>query len=111
VGAIGCGAIEEDSSDCGKESMTQPGYTLSWILPFVREALKTAGNFQYRNYANNLWTVMERANVPGIERPPQPNSMQQLFLHDQIPHALRLVTTEAFFYLFHNGYITPAPPD
>ena len=35
----------------------------------------------------------------------------QVFQYDQAPDELRVLTTEAFFYLFHSGYITPAPPD
>ena len=90
--------------------MTQEPYTLSWILPFVRQSLKGVGNFDYRNYVQGLWNVLEKAQVPGVVRaaPFQPH-LGQTFLFDQAPHDLRTVATEAFFYLFHHGYITPEP--
>lgn len=30
--------------------MTPPLYTLTWILPFVRQALKGSGSLEYRRY-------------------------------------------------------------
>lgn len=93
--------------------MTTPTYTLSWILPFVRQALTGVSNFEYRNYVQQLWPHLEKAQVPGIVRTP-PDQIYppgQVFRYDQAPHELQVLTTEAFFYLFHHGYITPAPPD
>ncbi len=92
--------------------MTKPVYTLPWILPFVRQSLKATSNFEYRNFVQQLWTELEKVQVPGIVRtPPLQMHSGQVFLYDQAPHDLRVLTTEAFFYLFHNGFITPAPPD
>ena len=92
--------------------MATTAYTISWILPFVRQALRGVGNFQYRNYIHRLWPVLETAHVPGIVRtPPEQNFSGQPFRFDQAPPELQLAATEAFFYLFQNGYITPAPSD
>jgi hypothetical protein len=92
--------------------MTEPVYTLSWILPFVRQALKATSNFEYRNFVQQLWAELEKAQVKGIVRtPPLQIYSGQIFQYDQAPHELRVLTTEAFFYLFHSGFITPAPPD
>ncbi|MFZ0705346.1 MAG: hypothetical protein WAM71_07065 [Candidatus Korobacteraceae bacterium] len=92
--------------------MTQTIYTLSWILPFVRQSLKATTNFEYRSFVQQLWTELEKAQVPGIGRTPLLQMQSgQVFQYDQAPHELRVLTTEAFFYLFHNGFITPAPPD
>lgn len=92
--------------------MTEPAYTLSWILPFVRQSLKATSNFEYRNFVQQLWTELEKAQVPGIVRtPPHQAHSGQVFQYHQAPHDLRILIPEAFFYLFHNGYITPAPPD
>ncbi len=92
--------------------MTQTIYTLSWILPFVRQSLRTTSNFEYRNFVQQLWTELEKAQVPGIVRTPLLQMQSgQVFQYEQTPHELRVLTTEAFFYLFHNGFITPVPPD
>ncbi len=92
--------------------MTTPTYTIPWILPFVRQALRGTGDLEYKNYLYALWAVLEKAQVPGIVRtPPEQMYSGQAFRFDQAPHDLQLLATEAFFYLFHNGYITPGPPD
>lgn len=89
-----------------------PTFTISWILPFVRQALKGVGDFRYRDYIYRLWPVLENAQVKGVIRtPPEQNFSNQPFRFDQAPRDLQLAATEAFFYLFRNGYITPAPPD
>jgi hypothetical protein len=92
--------------------MTEPAYTLSWILPFVRQSLKATSNFEYRLFVQQLWSELERAKVPGITRTAllQMHS-GQVFQYDQAPQELRSLTAEAFFYLFHNGFICPVPPD
>lgn len=92
--------------------MTAPTFTLSWILPFVRQSLRGVGNFEYRTYVQQLWAHLEGARVPGVTRAtPLQMQLGQVFLYDQAPHELRLLATEAFFYLFHNGYITLGPFD
>jgi len=92
--------------------MTTPTNSIPWILPFVRQALKGVGNFDYRNYVQRLWAELEKAQVPGIVRTPLDRMYaNEPFVYDQAPPELQLVVTEAFFYLFRHGYITPAPPD
>jgi hypothetical protein len=92
--------------------MEQPTYTLSWILPFVRQALKQTSNFEYRTYANALLFQLEQAQVKGVVRFQQGvYSGGQIYHYDQIPFDLRALIAEAYFYLFHKGYIAPEPPD
>lgn len=92
--------------------MEKPAYTLSWILPFVRQALKTTSNFEYRTYANAILFQLEKAQVEGVVRfQLGAYSGGQLFQYDQVPLGVREVIAEAYFHLFHKGYITPNPPD
>ena len=48
--------------------MAQDTYTLAWILPYVRQALRQTSNFEFRTYANALFAQLEQAQVPGIAR-------------------------------------------
>jgi hypothetical protein len=91
--------------------MATPAYTLGWILPFVRESLRGRGNFSYDNFVWGLWPVLEKAGVPGIEKtPPERSFSGQPYVYGEAPHDLRHATTEAFYYLFHNGFTIPEPP-
>ncbi len=91
--------------------MATPSYSLSWVLPFVRQSLRGRGNFPYDNFVWGLWAQFEKAGVPGIVRvPPERNFSGQLYDYAQAPHELRRVTTEAFYYLFHQGFTMPEPP-
>lgn len=91
--------------------MEQPAYTLSWILPFVRQALKGSSSFEYRTNANALFAQLEKAQVKDVAKDPMGTySGGQTFQYDQIPDLLRGLATEAFFHLFHKGYIAPDPP-
>jgi len=40
--------------------MTQPTYSLSWILPYVRRALNGVGNLNFNQYLGNLWSQLEQ---------------------------------------------------
>ena len=91
--------------------MTEQNYTLAWILPYVRQALKGTSNFEYRNYADALCFQLEKAGVKGIVRCQQPQVYARQFEYDQMPHDLRALVSEAFFHFFHKGYITPETPD
>lgn len=92
--------------------MAQDNLTLAWILPYVREALKQTSNFEYRTYANALFTQLERAQVNGVTRfPPGSYSGGQTFQYEAMPADLRALVSEAFFHLFHKGYIAPGAPD
>jgi hypothetical protein len=92
--------------------MSELGFTLSWILPFVRRSLRATSNFEYRTFVQQLWSELETAKVPGITRTASHQMYSgQLFEYDQAPQELRNLTAEAFFYLFRNGFICPVPPD
>lgn len=92
--------------------MTEPEYTLGWILPFVRQAFKQTSEFNYKRFVDLLWTELEKAQVPGIVRASQYEmNSGQIFRFDHALNELRVSTNEAFFYLIRNGYIVPKPPD
>jgi hypothetical protein len=86
-------------------------YTLSWILPFVRESLRGRGNFNFDHFIDGLWTVLEKTGVPGIVRhPPHRGYSGTAFDSTQAPHQLRAVAAESFYYLIQNGFVIPGPP-
>jgi hypothetical protein len=93
-------------------AMAQDTYTLTWILPYVREALKQTSNFNYETYANALFYKLEQAQVNGVAQDPRGSySGGGRFQYDAMPPRLRALVSEAFFHLFHKGYIAPQPPD
>ena len=94
--------------------MAKNTFTLTWILPYVRQGLKQTDNFEFRTYANALFTELEKANTLGVVRLPQGSPSYhggQIFDYQTMPRDLRNLVTEAFFHLFHKGYIAPAAPD
>lgn len=92
--------------------MAQETYTLTWILPYVREALKQMSNFEFRTYATALFYNLEQAGVSGVTRfPPGMYSGGEAFQYDGMPQPLKDLVTEAFFHLFHKGYIAPIAAD
>jgi hypothetical protein len=92
--------------------MAQDTFTLWWILPYVREALKQTSNFEFRIYANALFAQLEKAQVNGVARfSPGSYSGGQTYQYEAMPANLRALVSEAFFHLFHKGYIAPAAPD
>jgi hypothetical protein len=92
--------------------MAQDTYTLAWILPYVRQALRQTSNFEFRTYANALFAQLEQAQVPGVARFQLGQySGGQTYQYDAMPHELRALVSEAFFHIFHKGYIAPAAPD
>jgi hypothetical protein len=86
-------------------------YTISWILPFVRESLREHSEFTFDNYIDRLWQVLEKASVPGIVRHQAVRVPYTGTTYDssQASYQLRYVATEAFFYLIHNGLVMPGP--
>jgi hypothetical protein len=92
--------------------MAQNTFTLAWILPYVRQALKQTSNFEFRTYANALFAQLEQAQVERVARfPPGAYSGGQTYQYDAMPTELRALVSEAFFHIFHKGYIAPAAPD
>jgi hypothetical protein len=90
--------------------MTTSDYSLAWILPFVRQALRERGNFSYDNFVTAVWRELERVKVPGVVRPPPGEYAPYPYNFSKAPYELHRVTTEAFYYLFHNGFTIPEPP-
>lgn len=92
--------------------MAQDTFTLTWILPYVREALKQTSNFEFRTYANALFAQLEQAQVNGVVRFPLGSySGGQTFQYEAMPADLGALVSRAFFHLFHKGYIAPVAPD
>lgn len=92
--------------------MAQNAFTLAWILPYVRQALKQTSNFEFRTYANALFGQLEQAQVEGVARfQAGAYSGGQIYQYETMPSELRALVSEAFFHLFHKGYIAPAAPD
>jgi hypothetical protein len=90
---------------------TTPDYSLSWILPFVRESLRGRSDFNFDSYTDALGAVLERIGVRGIEK----NSSLAghggtTYNWSQAPPPLPSAATEAFFYLIHNGFVIPGAP-
>lgn len=93
-------------------AMAQDTFTLAWILPYIREALKQTSNFEFRTYANALFIQLEKAQINGVARFPLGSySGGQVFQYEAMPADLRALVSEAFFHLFHKGYIAPVAPD
>jgi hypothetical protein len=92
--------------------MTQPPYTVEWILPFVREAVKGAHSFDYRWFVEALWSRLEIVQVQGVEKwgANEPGHVLR-FKWSQAPPDLRFATNEAFFYLVRKGYIVAKVPE
>ena len=91
--------------------MIAPDYSLAQILPYVRESLRGRGNFNYVAFVSGLWQVLERVGVPGVKATAGINYSGIPYDYTLAPFELRSVTTEAFYYLFHNGFTVPNPPD
>src|SRR5256885_12147940 len=91
--------------------MPTPEYSLSWIMPYVREALRQRGEFTFDGFVDGLWRVLESAGVPGIVRqPPERGYTGTTYDFAQASNQLRFVATEAFHYLIYNGFAHPGAP-
>jgi hypothetical protein len=88
-------------------------YTLAWILPFVRHAMrgkKAHEPLVFVDYANDVWTVLESAKNPDVYRnPPSRGFDASLFEFGRSPRDLKLVATEAFNYLVSAGLLMAIP--
>lgn len=91
--------------------MPTPPFTLSWVLPFVRQSLRGRSNFSYADFVWGLWPELEKAGVPGIvkTRPERVHTLQP-YEYSEAPYQLRVATAEAFYYLLHNGFTILEPP-
>jgi hypothetical protein len=88
-------------------SMT-PDICLSSILPFVRTSLKGRGNFSFENFVEGLWGELEKVGTPGIAKTsPLQGYTGSSYNFNSADGRLQQVATEAFYYLFHGGFIVP----
>src|SRR5260370_16923106 len=79
---------------------------MSWILPFMREALRPMSNFNFENFINELWRVLENAKVEGIVRKSQTQGFDGTnYQFIQAPQPLVFAAAEGFSYLLNTGYI------
>jgi hypothetical protein len=91
--------------------MSKIDYTLEWILPYVRR-IQPGAKLDYRLFADHVWQQLEKAGVDGVVRTPQLHmGSGRTFHYDAFPPDLKNATAEAWFYLFRNGYLSPAAPD
>jgi hypothetical protein len=90
--------------------MTQPTYSLLWILPYVRRALNGVGNLNFNQYLGNLWSQLEKDQIADAQRHTIHTGQAGQINWEGAPSGLRNAATEAFFYLFRNGFISPQPP-
>jgi hypothetical protein len=90
--------------------MPQQTYSLSCILPIIRNEVKARGNFEYRVFAQQVWFALEKNKVEGVLRtPPERSYSGQVF--EPIPQGLQNAAAEAFWFLMRCGYISPVPRD
>jgi hypothetical protein len=89
--------------------MQDTDYTLSWILPFVRDALKEASNFTFDEFADAVWRILDNAGNTGVHQysPNQMGLSGNIYNFEQSPHELRVAFTEALYYLISSGFIMP----
>lgn len=80
---------------------------LGSILPFVRSSLKGRGDFSFEAFVEGLWGELEKAGVPGIVKKNQLQGYNGLSYNFDSNGRLCKVATEAFYYLFHGGFIAP----
>jgi hypothetical protein len=87
-------------------------YDLSWILPYVRESLRGRSNFNFDEFADGVFAVLEKAGAgKGIEkRHPSMGYTGYAYNFEAADHGIRLALTEAFYYLEQNRFILRPPP-
>jgi hypothetical protein len=72
--------------------------------------MKAYTKLEFVEFANGLWTTLERAHVTGVYRnPPQRGFDASLFEFQRSPVELRLAATEAFNYLHAAGFTMLIP--
>jgi hypothetical protein len=82
--------------------------SLSSILPFVRTSLKGRGNFTFENFVEGLWGELEKVGTPGIVRTgPLQGYTGSVYNFNSADVRLRQAAVEAFYYLFHSGFVAP----
>jgi hypothetical protein len=89
--------------------MSQDERNLGWMLQQIRNGLISSGPFEYRLFIEHLWVAMSKSGVQGIQEWPNDARIGgHRFDYGHSDEVLRNLTTEAFLYLFHNGYVATA---
>jgi hypothetical protein len=81
--------------------------SLGSILPLVRQSLKGRSNFSFENFVEALWQEFEKIGTPGVVRKNQLQGYTGSNYDLNAAAYLNRPVTEAFYYLFHNGFIAP----
>jgi len=81
--------------------------SLGDILPLARHSLKGRSDFSFENFVEGLWQEFEKVGTPGVvkKNPLQGYSGTNYDLNAGA--YLNRPVTEAFYYLFNNGFIAP----
>jgi hypothetical protein len=87
-------------------------FDLAWILPYVGESLRGRSNFNFDQFIDGAWMVLERAGAgKGIEKPPITQGYTgRQYNYDAADPDIRNAATEAFYYLEQNRFILRPPP-
>lgn len=87
-----------------------PDYTLSWILPFVRSALRgVRPSFSFTEVVNATWTELEKSGEPVRRmRPPAENNPDNPeFAHNNDPSGLQQAAIGAWLYVQRRSFAIP----
>jgi len=85
-----------------------PNYSLSQILPFVRQSLRGRGSFSFDQYVDALLAVLDAAGIEKFDKNP-PYNAPPIYNFSQLSPFACEVISEAFFYLQNLGMIIPMP--
>ena len=74
-------------------------FDLPWILPYVRESLRGRSNFNFDEFIDGVWTLLERAGAgKGIEKPSiYQGHTGRKYNYESAPPDIRNSATEAFY--------------
>src|ERR1700735_1734360 len=84
-------------------------YSLTFMLSFARAALAVSSNFEFKDFVNNLFSELEKVQMPGVVRNPSHASGLYRFNYNEMtcPVGLQQAAIEVFCHLLHHGYIAP----
>lgn len=85
-------------------------YSLSWILPFVRQSLQGRSNLSFEGYVDGLLSVLDGAGLEGIEKRSPVAGRSTIYNFSAAPYGLLFAATEAFHYLVRAGLVMPGAP-
>ncbi len=88
-----------------------PNYDLSWILPYVRESLRSRGNMSFDGFVDGVFQVLERVGAPTIAKnSPHQGYTGRAYNFEGANADIRNSVTEAFYYLEQNRFTLRPPP-